>query len=107
MDGEFDYFDEESDYDDDFDFQNELSQSEKKRIAKAYFEQAFDYNDEDRIRPEEVHIILFNPNNEGREGVHTINFSGSDILLAFESELECIQFSLKLKEQNFFEPVVS
>lgn len=103
-DGEFGYFDEESDYEDDFDFENELTQNDKKRMAKAYFEEAFDYNDGDRIKPEEVHIILFNPNNE-REGVHTVNFRGDDIILAFESRLECLEFSLKLREQNFFEPV--
>jgi hypothetical protein len=56
--------------------------------------------------PDNVYIILFNPDTE-REGVHTIEFpkgSGQNIILAFESEIECHIFSNSLKEQNFYAP---
>jgi|AntRauTorckE5430_2_1112549.scaffolds.fasta_scaffold01139_2 hypothetical protein len=77
------------------------------RIArqKESFQFIFDI-DEDSM-PEDVFIILFNPDTE-REGVHTIEFpkgSGNNMILAFESKQECGQFSESLKEQDFFDPV--
>lgn len=57
----------------------------------------------DDTKPDDVHIILFNPDTE-REGVHTIEFQGNNMILAFESRFECDQFSACLKEQHFFDP---
>ena len=71
------------------------------------FEFIFDIDDD--MKPEDVHIILFNPDTD-REGVHTIEFpkgSGSNMILAFESRKECEQFSMSLREQQFFDPTVS
>jgi hypothetical protein len=68
------------------------------------FEFIFDIDDD--MKPEDVHIILFNPDTD-REGVHTIEFpkgSGSNMILAFESRKECEQFSMSLREQQFFDP---
>lgn len=112
--GGFNSFDnDDSYYDDDIyddeeetiDLEKNLTDDEKKQIIKAYFNKAFNY-DGTVSRPDEVHIILFNPNTE-REGAHSINILGNNIILAFESKIECEQFSLHLKEQKFFEPVVS
>jgi len=58
---------------------------------------------EDDMKPDDVHIILFNPNTD-REGVHTIEFQGNNMILAFESRFECDQFSACLKKQHFFDP---
>lgn len=63
--------------------------------------------DDVKMKPEDVHVILFNPNTE-REGVHTIEYpkdSGNNTILAFESKVECERFSINLKEQNFYNPV--
>lgn len=59
-------------------------------------------------KPEDVYIILFNPDAEN-EGVHTIEFpkgSGNNFILAFESEIECYHFCSLLKKQQFFDPKV-
>lgn len=56
--------------------------------------------------PEEVHIILFNPDSE-QEGVHTVEFpkgSGNNVILAFESRSDCERFAGILKAQHFFDP---
>ena len=56
--------------------------------------------------PEEVHIILFNPNTEN-EGIHTLEYpkgSGNNIVLAFESQTECEKFSDALWGQDFYDP---
>ena len=112
-DGSYDFFNEEFDDDDDEDdidgpfFRSDMSREEQRKMSKSLFAGAFNY-DEENMKPDEVHIILFNPNTE-REGVHTIEFpkdSGNNIILAFESRVECEQFSTKLKEQHFFDPVV-
>lgn len=82
---------------DDDDFDRILKQ-------KGAFQFIFDVNEDDK--PEDVHIILFNPDTD-KEGVHTIEFpkdSGHNMILAFESRRECVQFSLSLKEQQFFDP---
>ena len=79
---------------------------EFKRIArqKESFEFIFDIDDD--MKPEDVHIILFNPDTD-REGVHTLEFpkgSGNNMILAFESKEECEQFSATLRDQKFFDP---
>ena len=54
-------------------------------------------------------MILFNVGTN-REGAHTIEFpkgSGNNVLLAFENEVECEDFIEALKDQDFFDPVVS
>lgn len=74
------------------------------RITGTGFQFIFDVDDD--MKPEDVHIILFNPDTD-REGVHTIEFpkeSGNNMILAFESKLECEEFSASLKKQQFFDP---
>jgi len=60
-------------------------------------------------KPDEVHIILFNPDTE-QEGVHTIEFpkgSGNNVILAFENAQACDMFSKLLKDQLYMDPIVS
>lgn len=83
-----------------------FDEEEFKRIArqKESFEFIFDIDDD--MKPEDVHIILFNPDTD-REGVHTLEFpkgSGNNMILAFESKEECEQFSATLRDQKFFDP---
>ncbi len=88
-------------------YHRSLTPLEKQQMAKDFFSKVLNYNDE--MRPECVHIILFNVGTN-REGAHTIEFpknSGNNVLLAFEEEAECDQFTIELKEQEFFDPVVS
>jgi hypothetical protein len=62
-----------------------------------------------RPKPSNVHIILFNPDTID-EGVHTVEYpigSGSNAILAFESADECANFATMLKSQNFYDPNVS
>jgi hypothetical protein len=59
-------------------------------------------SDEETVRPENVHIIVFNPGTE-EQGVHTIEFpkgSGLNIILAFESQPECENFAAMLKQEG-------
>ena len=101
---------EEEEDDDDYgveEYINSLTPLEKKKMAKEFFSKILDYNED--MRPEFVHIILFNVGTN-REGAHTIEFpkdSGNNVLLAFEDEFECGKFIEGLKDQQFFEPVVS
>jgi hypothetical protein len=80
------------------------------RISKQSMEDLFLAPDGSlMVKPEDVHIILFNPNTD-EEGAHTIEYpkgSGNNILLAFESADECIEFAFILKHQQFFDPMVS
>ncbi len=95
-DEDVDEIDEDDDDDDDF---NAIPQYQLKYM--------FDVDEE--MKPEDVHIILFNPDTD-REGVHTIEFpkeSGNNMILAFESREECEEFSASLKRQQFFDPTVS
>eukprot|EP00551_Chaetoceros_affinis_P000215 CAMPEP_0203644610 /NCGR_PEP_ID=MMETSP0088-20131115/10020_1 /ASSEMBLY_ACC=CAM_ASM_001087 /TAXON_ID=426623 /ORGANISM="Chaetoceros affinis, Strain CCMP159" /LENGTH=286 /DNA_ID=CAMNT_0050501189 /DNA_START=468 /DNA_END=1328 /DNA_ORIENTATION=- len=95
-------FDDEDEDEDEYEKYRHLSKTEKQQMTKKFFEQM-----KMKVKPEEVHIILFNPNTD-REGVHTIEFpkdSGNNIILAFESRMECERFSTNLKEQHFFDPV--
>lgn len=74
------------------------------RLARQREAFQFIFGDvEDDMKPDDVHIILFNPNTD-REGVHTIEFQGNNMILAFESRFECDQFSACLKKQHFFDP---
>ena len=103
----YNYLDDDDDDDDDDDANNNnidsLTEDEKKIIIKKYFAKAFEYDGHNK--PNDVHIILFNPNTD-QEGAHTIQILGNNILLAFESAVECQRFSNHLKDINFFEPVV-
>lgn len=78
------------------------------RISKQSMEDLFLAPDGSlMVKPEDVHIILFNPNTD-EEGAHTIEYpkgSGNNILLAFESADECIEFAFILKQQQFFDPM--
>ena len=96
-----DYLDEEDEEDD----ENELTDDEKKSLAKAYFDNTLNLN-ENSVRPTDVYIILFNPNTSS-EGAHTVKFCGKDYMLGFESRPECISFSNQLEESGFYQPVVS
>jgi hypothetical protein len=76
------------------------------RIIRERESFQFIFDIDDDMKPEDVHIILFNPDTD-REGVHTIEFpkdSGNNMILAFESRAECEQFSASLKQQKFFDP---
>lgn len=58
--------------------------------------------DEMEHRPENVHIIVFNPETD-EQGVHTIEFpqgSGLNIILAFESHIDCETFATMLKHEG-------
>lgn len=97
----------DGDDEDDMDYFNSLTQLEKKQMAKEFFAKVLNYDDEE-MRPEFVHIILFNVGTN-REGAHTIEFpmdSGNNVMLAFEDESDCEEFIEELKEQDFFDPVV-
>jgi hypothetical protein len=59
--------------------------------------------------PEKVHVVLFNPET-AQQGAHTIEFpkgSGNNVILAFESSAACHKFAQLLKQQHFFDPMVS
>jgi hypothetical protein len=74
---------------------------DRKRDASQFI---FDIDEDSR--PEDVFIVLFNPDTD-REGVHTLEYpvgSGLNKILAFESKEECEQFAASLKEQQFFDP---
>ena len=68
------------------------------------------YTDDERIIPESVYIILFLPDTP-KQHVHTIEYpvgSGENMILAFESSSDCIQFSRMLQQDlDFAEPSVS
>lgn len=103
----YDDNDDDDEEEDTEDFMNSLTLQEKKQMAKEFFSRILDYDEE--MRPEFVHIILFSVGTS-REGAHSIEFpqgSGNNVLLAFEDELECGEFIEGLKEQDFFDPVVS
>ena len=67
------------------------------------------YTDEERFIPDSVHIILFHPDTP-KQHVHTIEYpvgSGENMILAFESSSDCIQFSRMLQQDlDFAEPSV-
>ena len=59
-------------------------------------------------RPNDVHVILFS-SSSGDQGIHTIELpqgSGYNVVLAFESEIDCEHFADELRQQNFFDPEV-
>ena len=58
--------------------------------------------DEMEHRPEDVHVIVFNPETD-QQGVHTIEFpqgSGLNIILAFESQNDCETFAAMLRHEG-------
>ncbi|CAB9497820.1 Protein of unknown function (DUF3110) [Seminavis robusta] len=62
---------------------------------------AEDWNVEER--PEQVHVVLFNPDTE-EQGLHSIEYpagSGSNFVLAFSSKEAVDKFASTLKAQNF------
>lgn len=70
-----------------------------------------DEQDGGATRPVNVFIIVFNPESD-EQGVHAIEFpqgSGNNIILAFESEKDCTEFSDMLKQDSmqFHEPIPS
>jgi hypothetical protein len=88
---------------DDFD-RNLGYEFEQFKRSRDDFQFIFEIDDD--LKPTKAHIVLFNPGTD-REGVHTIEFpkgSGNNLILAFESRIECEQFSDLLKDQNFFDP---
>lgn len=81
-------------------------ESLQKRIDKQknQYHDLFSTNDDDdeieQQRPEEVYIILFRPDTDD-QGVHTIEYpagTGRNVLLAFESEDECVRFAGMLSQ---------
>jgi len=73
------------------------------RIAKS---QVFGPGMEDKPKPKDVFIILFEKDTDN-EGVHSIEFpkgSGNNVVLAFESEEQCESFANTLKNQHFYDP---
>jgi hypothetical protein len=51
-------------------------------------------------RPDVVYVIMYNPGTE-QEGIHTMEFprgGETDLLLAFESIEDCVNFSNKLRQ---------
>lgn len=93
------------DMDDAFDiYENEYFMDELRlRIAKS---QVFGPGMEDRPKPKEVFIILFEKDTDN-EGVHSIEFpkgSGNNVLLAFESLEQSEIFANTLKNQHFLDP---
>jgi len=65
-------------------------------------------NDDNDTKPEDVYIIVYNPDTDD-QGVHTLEVpkgSGNNFILAFESEMECVEFCAALREQRFFDPKV-
>lgn len=58
--------------------------------------------------PEDVFIIVYNPDTE-EQGVHTLEVpkgSGINFILAFEDEEVCRSFCASLRDQQFFDPKV-
>jgi len=93
------------DYDDTFGFyeRDEFVEDLQMRIAKF---KIFGPGIEDKPKPKDVFIILFQPDTDD-EGVHTVEFpkgSSNNVILAFESMEECEVFADILKNQEFFEP---
>jgi len=81
----------------------------KQRISQETSPQLFAVKKEPAVRPEQVHVILFNPHTE-EEGMHTIEYpkgSGTNVILAFEDSNDCNVFSEHLKAQQFPDPSVS
>lgn len=64
------------------------------------------YTDGERAVPESVHIILFHPDTP-KQHVHTIEFpknSGNNLILAFESGGDCVNFARMLRDLEFADP---
>jgi hypothetical protein len=73
-----------------------------------YYDLLLTEDGEDEVNPDHVYIVIFNPDSEAEQGVHTIEFpkgSKQNILLAFESDDECIEFAEMLKNMQFYNPI--
>lgn len=73
-----------------------------------YYDLLLTEDGEDVVNPDHVYIVIFNPDSEAEQGVHTIEFpkgSKQNILLAFESDDECIEFAEMLKNMQFYNPI--
>jgi hypothetical protein len=84
---------------------NKRMKRQENQYVKLLQEQS-NYALEERTVPEAVHIILFHPGTE-EQHVHTIEFpqsSGNNIIMAFESEGECVEFANKLQDLEFVDP---
>lgn len=84
-----------------------FDEEEYRQIAREREAFQFIFDVDEDSKPDDVYIILFNPETPN-EGVHTLEFpkgSGNNMILAFESKAECEEFSEMLKEQQFFDPV--
>ncbi|KAL9182256.1 hypothetical protein ACHAXT_012908 [Thalassiosira profunda] len=78
---------------------------QESQYARLVVEQA-KYVEEGQGIPETVHIVLFHPGTE-RQHVHTIEFpkgSGTNIILAFEGEGDCVEFARLLQDLEFADP---
>lgn len=56
--------------------------------------------------PESVHIIFFHPDTP-QQHVHTIEYpkgSGNNLILAFESGVDCVNFARNLQDLEFVDP---
>jgi len=78
------------------------------QYAKLLMEQSAyaDENDGTKSVPESVHIILFHPDTV-KQHVHTVEYpkdSGNNLILAFESGGECVNFARKLQDLEFVDP---
>lgn len=62
---------------------------------------------EGTTRPDTVYVVLFTAPKTGDEGIHTIEFpkdSGNNVILAFQSQMDCEDFADTLRDQQFFDP---
>ena len=57
-------------------------------------------------RPEKVHVVLFNVGTI-RQGIHSIDYHGTNTVFAFETKKSCSRFADSLRQQKFFDPTVS
>lgn len=85
---------------------NELQKRMDQQMTQYYDLFMEEEESDSAVRPEFVYIIVFNPGEQ--QGVHTIEFpknSGNNVILAFESDDECIDFAQMLKNMQFFHPI--
>ena len=78
----------------------------RQRISQETSPQLFAPPPVQHHRPEQVHVILFNPHTKD-EGMHTIEYpkgSGNNVILAFEDSNDCHKFAAMLRAQHFFHP---
>eukprot|EP00980_Cylindrotheca_fusiformis_P002280 scaffold530_cov107-Cylindrotheca_fusiformis.AAC.4 len=77
-----------------FQMPNEIQQEEDRYLELALKSEGV------LARPEVVYVIMYNPGTD-QEGIHTMEFprgEETDLLLAFESIEDCVNFSNKLRQ---------